>query len=196
MRDRIGWESAFSIRASMTTTSALSHPMRSRILYQLRQQGPATATRLAERLGVNSGATSYHLRQLADAGLVAEDAERGNARDRWWKAQHRGSHFSESELLEQEPELVGAFLHSVAAVQAESLARAIDAMPTLPTAWVDASDMSDISFYLTARQLTAMRDELYDVMDKYRTRKEDPHPRGTRPVTVQLQMFPRSQEPG
>ncbi|MCW2527374.1 MAG: hypothetical protein JWM76_2234, partial [Pseudonocardiales bacterium] len=26
-------------------------------------------------------------------------------------------------------------------------------------------------------------------------RKEDPHPRGTRPVTVQLQMFPRSQEP-
>jgi hypothetical protein len=60
---------------------------------------------------------------------------------------------------------------------------------------VDASDMSDFSFYLTARQLSAMRDELYDVMDKYRSRREDSHPRGSRPVTVQLQIFPRGQEP-
>jgi hypothetical protein len=67
-------------------------------------------------------------------------------------------------------------------------------MPTLPKAWIDASDMSDFSFFLTARQLTAMRDELYGVMDKYRSRREDPHPRGSRPVTVQLQIFPRSQE--
>ncbi|MBO9578980.1 MAG: helix-turn-helix transcriptional regulator, partial [Microbacteriaceae bacterium] len=39
---------------------ALSHPMRLRMLGLLRQDGPATAPTLAERLGLNSGATSYH----------------------------------------------------------------------------------------------------------------------------------------
>ncbi|MEU7461934.1 winged helix-turn-helix domain-containing protein, partial [Streptomyces griseofuscus] len=32
--------------------------------------GPATASQLAERLGESSGATSYHLRQLADHGVA------------------------------------------------------------------------------------------------------------------------------
>ncbi|WP_428995029.1 helix-turn-helix domain-containing protein [Kribbella qitaiheensis] len=40
--------------------------MRNRMLGLLRVHGPATATTLAERLGVNTGATSYHLRQLAE----------------------------------------------------------------------------------------------------------------------------------
>jgi DNA-binding transcriptional ArsR family regulator len=70
---------------------ALSHPMRTQIFELLQRYGPSTATGLAERLGVNSGATSYHLRQLAEAGLVIEDTDRGNARDRWWKAAYRGT---------------------------------------------------------------------------------------------------------
>src|SRR4051812_34030637 len=84
---------------------ALAHPMRNRMLGLLRFYGPATATMLAGRLGVNTGATSYHLRQLADAGLVVEDDTRGNARDRWWKSAHRGTHFDSNELLDTEPEL-------------------------------------------------------------------------------------------
>jgi DNA-binding transcriptional ArsR family regulator len=44
---------------------ALSHPVRVQMLGILRIDGPATATMLASRLGLNTGATSYHLRQLA-----------------------------------------------------------------------------------------------------------------------------------
>src|SRR5262245_28458635 len=47
---------------------ALAHPVRVKLLGLLRIEGPATATGLAEKLGLNSGATSYHLRQLAGAG--------------------------------------------------------------------------------------------------------------------------------
>ena len=65
---------------------ALAHPLRVQIVDLLRRGGPSTATRLAERLGLNSGATSYHLRQLAAAGLIAEAADLGNKRDRWWQA--------------------------------------------------------------------------------------------------------------
>lgn len=57
-----------------------------RILAALRAHGPMTATALARRLDLNSGATSYHLRQLATYGFIVEAAELGNRRDRFWRA--------------------------------------------------------------------------------------------------------------
>ncbi|HWH01466.1 MAG TPA: helix-turn-helix domain-containing protein, partial [Pilimelia sp.] len=67
----------------------LAHPLRSRLLGSLRVHGPQTATALAARLRTNTGAASYHLRQLAGAGLVAEETGRGRGRERWWRAAHR-----------------------------------------------------------------------------------------------------------
>ena len=61
------------------------HPIRMRIIDALRDEGPSTATRLATILGESSGATSYHLRVLADAGVIEEDDTRGNGRERWWR---------------------------------------------------------------------------------------------------------------
>jgi DNA-binding transcriptional ArsR family regulator len=52
-----------------TALRALSHPVRLRMLGLLRSEGPSTASRLAERLGLNSGATSYHLRKPRPARL-------------------------------------------------------------------------------------------------------------------------------
>ena len=173
-----------------TILRALSHPMRNQIVMLLRQHGPSTATGLAKRLGVNTGATSYHLRQLAEAGLVLEDETRGNARDRWWKAAHRGSYFDES-LFRTEPELAGAYLHGIAQTYAQNMVRYIDEIPTLPEAWQRAADMSDFTFHLTAGQLESMGEELRLVLDRYRTDTDDPHPRGARRVTVQLQAFPQ-----
>lgn len=51
----------------------------------LTAHGPATATQLAERLGETSGATSYHLRQLARFGFIEHDSERGAGRERYWR---------------------------------------------------------------------------------------------------------------
>ncbi len=56
----------------------LAHPLRMQLLDALRNNGPATASQLGARLGESSGATSYHLRQLAAHGFV-EDAP-GTAR--------------------------------------------------------------------------------------------------------------------
>src|SRR5919198_79207 len=63
----------------------LAHPLRSRLLSQLRLHGAANATALAERLGTNTGATSYHLRKLAEVGLVEETPE-GTGKQRFWAA--------------------------------------------------------------------------------------------------------------
>jgi DNA-binding transcriptional ArsR family regulator len=63
---------------------ALAHPLRLRMLESLAQK-PATASMLARDLGESSGATSYHLRALAAAGIIVEDLERRKGRERWWK---------------------------------------------------------------------------------------------------------------
>ena len=63
---------------------ALAHPLRLRMLESL-ADGPATASMLARELGESSGATSYHLRALASAGLIVEDLDRRKGRERWWR---------------------------------------------------------------------------------------------------------------
>jgi DNA-binding transcriptional ArsR family regulator len=72
---------------------ALAHPLRQRILRQLDREGPATSTTLAKALGENTGATSYHLRQLAEHGFVDEVPDRGRGRERWWQARRQDVRF-------------------------------------------------------------------------------------------------------
>lgn len=67
---------------------ALAHPLRLRMLESL-SDGPATASMLARELGESSGATSYHLRALAAAGLLVEDLDRRKGRERWWQREPR-----------------------------------------------------------------------------------------------------------
>lgn len=170
----------------------LAHPMRNRMLGLLRVHGPATATTLATRLGVNTGATSYHLRQLAEAGLVVEDDTRGNARDRWWKSAHQGTEFDKSQLLEEEPELTLGFLHGVGQIYAENMFQAIDALQTQTPEWREATLISDYFFHLSAAKMQQMLAEVLAVLEKYRT--EDltaPIPEGAKQVTVQIQAYPR-----
>ena len=69
---------------SLDQLRAIAHPLRFRILELLRE-GAANSTVLAQRLGESSGATSYHLRQLARYELIEEDSERSRGRERWWR---------------------------------------------------------------------------------------------------------------
>src|SRR5919204_5306515 len=70
----------------LETMRTLAHPRRLRIWQFLDLNGPATSAMLAHELGLNTGATSYHLRELAAHGFVAEVPERARGRERWWRA--------------------------------------------------------------------------------------------------------------
>ncbi|WP_460660200.1 helix-turn-helix domain-containing protein [Kribbella swartbergensis] len=184
--------SGTTVRLDRHLVRALAHPMRNRMLGLLRIYGPQTATTLAGRLGVNTGATSYHLRQLAEAGLVVEDDSRGNARDRWWKSAHQGTAFDVAELLEQEPELTMGYLHGIGQTYAENMFGFIDAMQTLPPAWREASMLSDFIFHLRPEELAAMMAEILAVLEKYKTPDlTAPLPEGAEQVSVQIQAYPR-----
>src|SRR6476646_4217404 len=51
---------------------AMAHPLRLQILRVLTLRKKVSVTSLAEELGETTGATSYHLRQLARHGFVEE----------------------------------------------------------------------------------------------------------------------------
>lgn len=147
---------------------ALAHPVRVRLVGSLRRYGPSTATRLAERLGVNSGTASYHLRQLAAAGFVEEEADRGNARERWWRSVHRMTELGDRALVDREPEAAGTYLRSVASTYTLRTQQALDELATMPRAWRDAMDMSDWPLRLTPDEAVALREELSAVIARYR----------------------------
>jgi DNA-binding transcriptional ArsR family regulator len=175
---------------------ALAHPLRVRLVGLLRKYGPSTATRLAEQLEINSGSASYHLRRLADAGFVTEDAERGNARDRWWRAVHQSTWLDSRELTAQEPDATMAYLQSVAAIYAQQAQRALAELPTMPREWQEAFDMSQVPLRLTPQEAQELGEELRAVVRRYRRDTPDAvhdAPEGAERIVLIAEMLP---EPG
>src|SRR6478609_3751896 len=69
---------------------ALAHPVRVKVLSELQRHGPSTATLLSPAVGASPSVTSWHLRHLAQHGLVRDAPGRGSGRERWWEAASRG----------------------------------------------------------------------------------------------------------
>ncbi|NDZ69099.1 winged helix-turn-helix domain-containing protein [Streptomyces cyaneofuscatus] len=169
---------------------ALAHPVRVQMVTLLRKHGPSTATRLAERLDVNSGTASYHLRQLATAGFVAEDAERGNARERWWRSVHQLTRFDHEDLAEREPEAALAYLQSVHSAYTMRTQQGLHGLQTLPRPWREAFDMSDAALRLTPAETREMRDEIWSVIERYKRASDDQKSQDTERVWVNLHVLP------
>jgi DNA-binding transcriptional ArsR family regulator len=178
-----------SITPPPSALKALAHPVRLRMLGLLRLEGPATATHLATRLGLNTGATSYHLRQLEQHGFVVEDTERGNARDRWWAAAHQSTNTGREEPPDDAGrEILDAYLQSVAVMLTENLQRAVEERPLLPDDWRKASEFSDWVFRLTPKRALAMVEAVNKVI--HDTEEDDEDAQDSALFMVQLQAFP------
>jgi DNA-binding transcriptional ArsR family regulator len=177
----------------------LAHPLRVRLLGMLRTDGPATATQLAERLGQSSGATSYHLRQLAQYGFIVEDAGRGQRRERWWKAVHRSTTMDLAEQLD-DPDAFEAgevYLRSVAQSYAARVMDHLDEIATLPSAWRGVGTLSDILLRLTPAETDEVATRMWALVEEYRRADDEEAdvPEGARRVNVQLQVFPHPGDP-
>jgi len=168
----------------------LAHPLRSRLLGALRFHGPATATALAARLGTNTGATSYHLRQLADAGLVEDDPDRPGGRDRWWRAAHEATAWRSADY-EDDPDARAAdewLLRHHAHTTGSWVHQWLDERAEWPAEWRDAADQSDYHLDLTPDGLRALTAELHEVLARHRDAAEvSPE---TERVSVVLHAFP------
>lgn len=147
---------------------ALAHPLRSRLLAQLRVHGRATATELAAALGTHTGATSYHLRRLAEAGLI-EDTGTGTGRRRVWAAAPPADRAEEPDVLDDDDLAAAQWLqHDYVEHFAERATAWVDASSDWPDSWRDDCGLTDHAVLVTTEQLTALAAELAEVMERYR----------------------------
>lgn len=167
----------------------LAHPLRSRLLSALRIGGPATSARLADRLGTNTGATSYHLRQLAEVGLVEEDPDRGTARERWWQAAHDVTSYADTDF-DDDPDdraaaewLVGHHARQKTRWRDDYL----ESRAAWSPAWRAAASLGDVRLRLSPAQLAALVEELHAVIAAHDAM---PAEDGAEDVLVLIDAFP------
>jgi DNA-binding transcriptional ArsR family regulator len=178
-----------SITPTTAALRALAHPTRLRMLGLLRVDGPATATGLATRLGLNTGQTSYHLRQLAQHGLVVEDDERGNGRDRWWRAAHQSTLTDGVPEKPEDQEAMDAYMQAVAVIYTQQLQAAVEEAPLLPREWREASTLSDYYVRVTADHARELTEKMHEIFMQIREAGDDDPEAGD--FVFQFQAFPR-----
>ncbi len=186
-----------NVQVDSRTLRGLAHPVRVRLLGMLRIDGPSTATKLGERLGLSSAATSYHLRQLATYGFIVDAEDLSAGRERWWRAAHRVTTFDLTPSSDPDSAAEGeAYLRSIVEISAANIQRYLDERPTLPPEWQSAGTMSDLTLRLTAEQAAELSRAMWALVEEL-PRADDPDPdvpEGARRVNVQLQVYPRAED--
>ncbi|SBT39850.1 ArsR/SmtB family transcription factor [Micromonospora narathiwatensis] len=180
-----------AVRLSHQQVRVLAHPLRTRLLGALRVKGPATATKLAELLGTNTGATSYHLRQLAEVGLVTEDPDLGTGRQRWWRAGHDVTNWENTDF-DDDPDARAA----IDWIQGNQVRHFVEHAEKWfavqhewsPT-WRNAFGMGDIFMTIPSTRLDALKAEVWQILDRYRS-EADPDEPGAEQVQIFLATLP------
>jgi DNA-binding transcriptional ArsR family regulator len=164
------------------------HPLRMRLLEALRNGGPSTASRLAAELDESSGATSYHLRVLGDAGVIEEAPELSNGRERWWKATRRFYIPTDAETPEERAlEVSARHLHLDRDEQA--LERFVHEGGSLPKEWREAAFTGSFSVHLTAEEVFDLGLRFLALVEELRHPEREPPP-DARHVLVTLRALP------
>ena len=175
---------------------AVAHPLRLRLLGLLRVEGPATATLLAGRLGESSGATSYHLRELARYGFVGEVEGRGTGRERWWQALHRTTSWAAEDFADEGSEVVDELTRQIVGLRGQYLSAWLQQQDSLPQEWDGAADLSDWGLKLTADEARAMAREVGQVLDRWSATAADREPPpGCQRVRVHVDVLPLTDWP-
>ncbi|MFD5106738.1 ArsR/SmtB family transcription factor [Streptomyces cinereoruber] len=179
------------------TLKAVSHPLRMRLYRALFTARTATASQLADQVDEAVSLVSYHLRKLADHGLIEEAENRSSdGRERWWRPSSYGFSVHDEDMRDA-PELVAAntaFSRTVEAQRGEMQARFLDERHTWSAEWRTASTSSEWLPRLTAPELAALAAELDAVVKKYdqraRAAEEAGDTEGRENVAVHINGFP------
>ncbi|MER7888765.1 metalloregulator ArsR/SmtB family transcription factor [Micromonospora sp. NPDC094482] len=171
---------------------ALAHPARLAIMDHLSSlPGGATATECAEIVGQSPSATSYHLRELAKAGLVEPAPSRGDARERIWRTV--SASWTVDAGRGAEPETRAAERALIEAWFARDLERSRDWLrraPDEPAEWYDVARLTDSQLLLTAAELKEVNEAVFRLLEPYRKRTRVDPPTDARTVSIQYKALP------
>lgn len=178
----------------LAALKALAHPRRQEILQQLTLAGPATSAGLARALDLNTGATSYHLRELAKHGFVAPAGIQGRRRERWWRAVPGDIRFPRRSAQSAEMRPVVDEMNRLAYAADlelfERLQRESDGLGE----WMDAFPYSRGTIRLTLDELRDFFEEYIALLNRYKRAPEET-PGDARTVLTRLLAFPAPGKP-
>lgn len=151
---------------------ALAHPVRMAIIEHLTVVGPLTATELSDRLDESPANCSWHLRKLAEHGVV-EEAPPGPGRRRPWKMSRIGISFDDFHDDNEAERASSAFL---SVVSERSLARyheATNHLVGVDGEWARSSRSIQNAMWVTKDEYDEVLSDLHDVIMRHRERMVD-----------------------
>lgn len=153
----------------MTTAmlKAYTHPLRRQILQLFRLREHLRAADIAEELGVAANSVSFHLRVLADAGLIDEAPEQArDRRDRVWTTRRQALSLGGPESPVTDEVLGGVMVAAVAEEHQELLRRVVAWTPEYISGRATEvhATFSQRSVRLTGAEFEALIDRIDDVM--------------------------------
>jgi DNA-binding transcriptional ArsR family regulator len=177
---------------------AMAHPLRVQMMRILQLRKRASVTSLAAELGETTGATSYHLRQLAKFGFVEEfepdadddtEAHTAGRKQRWWRMSVDQIHMTGFEFMRNEEtrEAAGFLLREFQADRSRRLANWFATATQWPDEWQRGSTDMDGHLELNAKQMRALGEEMAALIQKYNELKPG---RGARTIDIQYAIFP------
>lgn len=179
---------------------ALAHPVRLALLSHLQRHGSSTATRLAPEVGASPSVTSWHLRHLAEHGLVRDapvsDAVQGHGRERWWEAAARGFRFEATD--EASAEAARELARVMEGAEGDVVGRwHADVEPHLELDWRRLAGRANTRILATAEELREVEARIEEVLAPFVLRKEaDPAdvPTGARGIRILRHVLPERDE--
>ncbi len=171
---------------------ALAHPVRLGILERLQRHGPATATQLAPHVGASPSVTSWHLRHLAEFGLV-QDVEVGDdKRLRWWRAAKRGFRLSpapDDAAGQAAARILGQQLFT--RYRDVPLAWLDRDEPHLEPEWHELAGLANTGISVTLDELRAIETQVEEILAPY-VQRGDAAPPGARGVRIMRYVMPEA----
>ena len=176
-----------------TAMRALAHPLRLRLLGELRVRGPQSVGMLAGVVGEAAGSISHHMGVLARHGFVEPAPELArDRRERWWRAAHDRTVWEPLDVLDDPERRAASDVLRRAVLQRylQALEAALDLEPTLDREWVRGTASSDSHLHLTPGELQELRADLEALAARWQERSR-PDREDAAPVLLITHAFRR-----
>lgn len=159
--------------SSTAMLKAMANPIRRDLLNTLIVRRFARATDLAEALSLPANKVSFHLRVLADAGLIEEDPDRArDRRDRVWKPSKTRLQFGDPGTSREDQVLAQAMIASLMEEHQELVRRVMTYASEKMESGSDehfegkAATFSHARVYLTEQQFAEVIERIEDIVEQ------------------------------
>ncbi|MDX3852827.1 helix-turn-helix domain-containing protein [Streptomyces sp. AK02-01A] len=181
----------------LDTLKAFGHPLRMKLYRALYIARTATASQLADQVDEAVSLVSYHLRKLADHGLIEQAEPQGrDGRERWWQLASQGLSFHDEDFSDApEKAATHAAVGRMSFEQRSDLYRRyLDTQSAWDADWRRAAFSNEYLAPLTAAELVAFTSEMHQLAKKYeaagRAAEEAGDTDGREHVALHLYGFP------